>query len=127
MLFRSVGERRFVLFDGASLATLFQREVAVRHVELRFANPNSYSQLPLLEAVLLVKQPEECHITTQDVVNALVTVQLQAAAKLDLMVDEQTNAKSRVLAFHAHNLANSKTFEIRLRRLAQAEMGRGSS
>ena len=123
----AVGERRFVLFDGASLATLFQREVAVRHVELRFANPNSYSQLPLLEAVLLVKQPEECHITTQDVVNALVTVQLQAAAKLDLMVDEQTNAKSRVLAFHAHNLANSKTFEIRLRRLAQAEMGRGSS
>ena len=27
----------------------------------------------------------------------------------------------------AHNLANSKAFEIRLRRLAQAEMGRGSS
>lgn len=123
----AVGERRFVLFDGASLATLLKRERQAGNVELRCANPTSYSQLPLLEAVLIVKEPQQCQITTQDVVNALVTVQEQAAVKLDSFMDEPTNAKSRVLAFHAHNLANAKTFEIRLRRLAQAEIGRDSS
>ena len=115
----AVGERRFVVFDDNALTALFQRLIDAGPVALRIANPSSHHGTPLLELILVVHEPDQCDVNTSDVLLALEIVQSQAAAKLDPFLDNLNNEKSRVLAFHAHNLANAKTFEVRLRNNAK--------
>ena len=111
----AVGERRFVVFDDQALTAMLKRLIDVQRVEVRNANPTSYNGTPLIEVILIVNEPEHCDVADSDVLRALETVQIQAAARLDPYLDHLNNEKSRVLAFHAHNLANAKTFEMRLR------------
>ena len=117
----AVGERRFVVFDDKALTALFQRLIDAGRVALRIANPSSHHRTPLLELILVVHKPDQCDVNTSDVLLALEVVQSQAAAKLDPFLDNLNDEKSRVLAFHAHNLANAKTFELRLRNIAKSQ------
>ena len=115
----AVGERRFVVFDDKALTALFQPLIDTGRIELRKATPSSHNGTPLLELILVVREPSQCEVNTSDVLFALEVVQSQAAGKLDPFLDKLNNEKSRVLAFHAHNLANAKTFELRLRNNAK--------
>ena len=82
---------------------------------LTYSSPKLVQSLGSTSLILVVNEPDHCDVDDSDVVRALETVQIQAVKKLDPYLDNLNHEKSRVLAFYAHNLANAKTFEMRLR------------
>ncbi|MEE8452752.1 MAG: AAA family ATPase [Thermoguttaceae bacterium] len=105
-----VGEKRFVVFGKEALDALFASCVKSGALEVSIAEPKSHGGRPLLEAVLIVRNPDAASITDEDVIRALHCVVDAGGKVLAQSLNGSEPLQTRPLAFHCHNVANAVAF-----------------
>lgn len=108
----SIGEEHFVVFDQASIKSMFQRLETAGKISISSSAPQSHGGTPLLEMLITVTE-EGCTINQDDVVIALDMVINKCAKKISGLITG-TNMDSRQYAFYCHNLAHAQAYRVLL-------------
>ncbi len=109
-----VGEKNYVVFNLDALKALFSSEIENGNVTIKSASPSTRSGIPLMNAVITVKNPQISNITNDNLVLALNKVVEHEKSRIEKHYSAEAPLRSIAFASVIHNLANAQIDLINL-------------
>ncbi len=103
-----VGEKNYVIFNLEALKILFSNEIKNKNVIFKSASPSTHSGIPLMNAVITVKNPQSVNLTNCNLISALNKVIEHEKSRIEKHYFSEIPLRSIAFASAVHNLANAQ-------------------